>query len=86
MEKGCFSEKESSVAIKQICSGVQYLHSMGIVHRDIKPENILYATTAENSPLKFVDFGLAKELGRNDERAMLKASLSGTTAYCGTHK
>jgi calcium/calmodulin-dependent protein kinase I len=83
VEKGAFSEKEASRVIKQICAAVQYLHSIGIVHRDIKPENILYVSKEPNSDIKLADFGLAKQLDSQSGRATLKASLSGTTAYCG---
>lgn len=30
--------------MKQIMSGVVYLHKSNIVHRDLKPENMLYDT------------------------------------------
>ena len=32
--------KKAEVAL-QICTGLEHLHSHGIIHRDIKPENIL---------------------------------------------
>lgn len=87
VEKGCFSEKEAGRTIRQIVSAVQYLHSMGIVHRDIKPENLLYTSKGENSEAKLADFGLAKQLpDHHDGRGMLKASLSGTTAYCAPER
>lgn len=86
VEKGCFSEGEASRAIQQICCGVQHLHHKGIVHRDIKPENLLYTSKKEDSILKLADFGLAKEISEEEGRAMLKASLSGTTAYCAPER
>eukprot|EP00027_Filamoeba_sp_ATCC50430_P005899 CAMPEP_0168552150 /NCGR_PEP_ID=MMETSP0413-20121227/6561_1 /TAXON_ID=136452 /ORGANISM="Filamoeba nolandi, Strain NC-AS-23-1" /LENGTH=332 /DNA_ID=CAMNT_0008582741 /DNA_START=115 /DNA_END=1113 /DNA_ORIENTATION=+ len=87
VEKGCFSEKEAGRTIRQIVSAVQYLHSMGIVHRDIKPENLLYTSKDENAEAKLADFGLAKQLpDHHDGRGMLKASLSGTTAYCAPER
>jgi len=85
-DKGTFSEKEASRTIKQTCLAVQYLHNMGIVHRDIKPENLLYTSKDENADIKLADFGLAKQLDSQDGRSMLKASLSGTTAYCAPER
>ncbi|KAI0012046.1 kinase-like domain-containing protein [Xylariaceae sp. FL0662B] len=42
---------------KQLCQGVNYLHSNGIAHRDIKLENLLIT---KDSKLKITDFGVSE--------------------------
>jgi serine/threonine protein kinase len=39
--------------MKDICTGVQYMHQMGIAHRDLKLENILL----DDNKFKVADFG-----------------------------
>ncbi|KAL7476482.1 hypothetical protein ACHAW6_002338 [Cyclotella cf. meneghiniana] len=58
--QGCFSEQEAARILYQILSAVSYMHKHSIVHRDIKPENVLFETAAEDSPIKIIDFGLAR--------------------------
>jgi serine/threonine protein kinase len=41
--------------ILEICKGIRYIHSKGIIHRDIKPENIF----VKDSSLVLADFGIA---------------------------
>lgn len=45
--------------MKQVLSGVTYLHKHNIVHRDLKPENLLLESKAKDAPIKIVDFGLS---------------------------
>jgi serine/threonine protein kinase len=40
----------------QICSGLDYLHTLEVIHRDLKPRNILLNA---NGDVKIGDFGLA---------------------------
>lgn len=41
---------------------LRYMHENGIVHRDLKPENLLLLSSTDNTLIKIVDFGFAKQL------------------------
>jgi len=55
-----YTETECARLIKQMLCAVRYLHSKGIIHRDLKLENFLFSSTAQDSELKMIDFGLSK--------------------------
>jgi calcium-dependent protein kinase len=57
--KGHYSERAAAKLIKTIVGVVEGCHSLGVMHRDLKPENFLFASTAEEAPLKATDFGLS---------------------------
>jgi serine/threonine protein kinase len=59
MESAADLSKSSALAVKgglirQLVSGLQYLHSINVVHGDIKPENLLVTS---DGVLKICDFG-----------------------------
>lgn len=43
--------------MRQILSGVDFLHCNRVVHRDLKPQNVLVSSDLN---IKIADFGLAK--------------------------
>jgi len=60
----------------EICSPLEYLHSMNMVHRDLKPENVL---VDNNRTLFLCDFGLSKEY--DDSTNVDMTTNMGTAAY-----
>eukprot|EP00922_Rhytidocystis_sp_ex-Travisia-forbesii_P050823 GHVS01075491.1.p1 GENE.GHVS01075491.1~~GHVS01075491.1.p1 ORF type:complete len:552 (-),score=73.52 GHVS01075491.1:1922-3577(-) len=54
-----FSESDAAIIMKQVLSGVTYLHRHNIVHRDLKPENLLLEGKSKDALIKIVDFGLS---------------------------
>jgi len=66
--KGLYSEKDASLAIRLLLEALDYCHSINIVHRDLKPENLILRYNIlinynrdvnDNTSLKIADFGLA---------------------------
>ncbi|OAL22147.1 hypothetical protein AYO20_11247 [Fonsecaea nubica] len=58
--KGLLGPLETTVVMGQVCDGVEYMHSKGLVHRDLKPENVLLTSWAP-ARVKIGDFGLAQD-------------------------
>ncbi|KAK9717340.1 Suppressor of Sensor Kinase (SLN1) [Basidiobolus ranarum] len=79
-------ENVAKVYTLQMLHGLEYLHENSIVHRDVKPDNILLD---HNGLIKFVDFGAAKVIARNQKtmgratnnQQMKVNSLTGTPMY-----
>lgn len=57
---GPLTELDAKPIVRQVLSGVQYLHDLGVIHRDLKPSNLLFATPEPDALLKIVDFGYSK--------------------------
>jgi eukaryotic-like serine/threonine-protein kinase len=52
----------------QTLTGLEHLHSMGLIHRDISPENIMLSQDHHGKLLvKVIDFGIAKQLQESSD-------------------
>ena len=74
------SEKEAKVLIRQILSGLKYMHNWKtrIIHYDLKPQNIIF----HKGELKISDFGLCKIIeDENATRIELTSQGVGTYFY-----
>jgi serine/threonine protein kinase len=60
-EKDSLNEEVMRKIMRDVCSGLDELHSRGIVHLDIKPENILESFSGK---FKLGDLGMARLLSR----------------------
>ena len=77
---GQMTEHEPWRFIRDVASGLAYLHDNDVIHRDIKPENILQDERGDNV---ISDFGLSIKMRSTLRQASMRQNdgFSGTIAY-----
>ncbi|ODV91955.1 hypothetical protein CANCADRAFT_42581 [Tortispora caseinolytica NRRL Y-17796] len=65
---GRIPEDLVALYISQVLTGLNYLHSQGVIHRDIKGANIL---TTKDGQVKLADFGVATHMSAKTCRSMV---------------
>ena len=77
---GRMTEHELWRFIRDVASGLAYLHDNDVIHRDIKPENILQE---ERGDYVISDFGLSTKMRSTLRQASMRQNdgFSGTIAY-----
>jgi Serine/threonine protein kinase len=82
LKKGNLSQEQKYNMLKQILSGLDFLHKNAIIHRDLKPQNILIVKRGNDYIPKITDFGISKKLDVN-KSSVFSNSIAGvgTLAY-----
>jgi serine/threonine protein kinase len=68
-DSGSFSTDRTVGILSALLRAVAAAHSQGIMHRDIKPGNVIL-TGQPGSPVKLIDFGLAKVVHNPDGQSL----------------
>jgi serine/threonine-protein kinase len=87
MEDGPMAESRVLDIAKQLCSGLQHAHELGLIHRDFKPDNVIVEHVAGGREVaRIVDWGVSilREHADDDEnpdRLTTKGIVVGTPHY-----
>ena len=59
--------------LSQLATGLEHIHTKGLIHRNIKPENVLIWVNPNNTKevlMKWADFGLSKPVNERGSHSM----------------
>jgi len=71
------SLKEAVYIMRQLCSGIEYAHSLDIVHGDLKPMNVLF----KNGEVKIADWGFCIDTNLRKNQTMILTPNCWLTRY-----
>ncbi|KAL6305426.1 hypothetical protein BKA93DRAFT_228600 [Sparassis latifolia] len=75
---GHMTRPEIYCVFRQICDGVEYLHSLGLAHRDLKLDNCVMTT---QNVVKLIDFGTATVFHYPGKKTTLASGIVGSDPY-----
>ncbi|MEM2126194.1 MAG: serine/threonine-protein kinase [Candidatus Methanosuratincola sp.] len=79
--QGPIPPKQAVEIFLQVLDAFQYAHDNGVIHRDIKPSNILLRN---DNVVKVLDFGIARIVTPDGDKAAEESSLTKTGTTLGT--
>lgn len=80
--RGPLPADEAAAYLLDACEAIAEAHALGIVHRDIKPANLFLAERAVGGPcVKVLDFGISKQLAREEIDITSTGTVLGSPAY-----
>ncbi|RLV95822.1 Serine/threonine-protein kinase CAK1 [Spathaspora sp. JA1] len=71
IDRNIIEESHIKQWLKQMSSGLAYIHKSGIIHRDIKPSNIMFANDDITEPI-IGDFGISYDVNGVNQDEPLK--------------
>ncbi|MCO5165314.1 MAG: protein kinase [Planctomycetes bacterium] len=76
--QGPLEPRFAAGALEQVARAVHFAHTRSVLHRDLKPHNVL---VDEQGEPHLTDFGLAKDIGREEKGFTVTGQVLGTPAY-----
>jgi serine/threonine protein kinase len=81
-ENGPLPPRRAVIIALQAARALTEAHEHGIIHRDIKPENLFIVNVSgEGDFVKLLDFGIAKDVGKESGTLTNIGALMGTPMY-----
>ncbi len=80
---GKMTETQMWKFIRDVASGLAYLHEKDVVHQDIKPDNILIDDAGN---YLITDFGVSTRARSTLRKSVVSSTAGGTTAYMGPER
>jgi len=79
-ERQHYTETNAKEVMRQLCTAIDYFHSLGIVHRDLKPENLLLLNRSDTN-IKVTDFGFSRIFDNLLTEKQMMTTICGSAGY-----